>query len=361
MDAETAQTIEPSKTTETNETSKRSLSLLASEFFPNDFKGEVKQEETKLTETTEDNSEKTEVVTEENTEEKTEVVTDTQEDEIPISSITELVEHYELDGEWFNGLNMPVKVDGESSDVQLSELVKSYQMNQAADKRLDEAKSKAKAINQGLAQKSEALQEQFAAAGKLIESAEGILDQDVKAIDWAKLRDDDPAEYSAKKTDIADRRNRIDQLKNDAVIAYRDAVVKQSESDSTALQEKLVVEQQEMLDKIPEWKDPEKAKTESAKLTEYLVKQGFSQQDIESAYDHRLIVLSRKAMLFDEVANSDATKKRVSKVPKVLKPGISKTQDQTNQEKVRKAHVKLRNSGKLDDAFRLLKARRGSQ
>jgi heme-binding NEAT domain protein len=70
--------------------------------------------------------------------------------------------------------------------------------------------------------------------------------------------------------------------------------------------------------------------------------------------------MARKAMQFDKggQAKVSAAKKKVAKVPKTMKPGAPKPQEQINQEQVAKHKAKLKKSGKLDDAMELLRARR---
>lgn len=242
-----------------------------------------------------------------------------------ISSVTELIESQQWDPEWFRSLKVPVKVDGQEAEATIKDLVDGYQMREAAEKRLEEAKSKAKTLNQEIAEKSKALEGQFATAATLIERAEKLLDDDVGQINWAKLREEDPAEYAAKKAEIRERRERIDRIKREAAEAYQQALNQRQAEFQTSLRQKLAEEQKALLEKLPEWRDPEKRKGEQAKLARYLIDQGFSEQDVMGASDHRLIVLAYKAMLRDEgQGRVEAAKKKVAKVPKVLKPGPQK-------------------------------------
>lgn len=351
MAGEAAPTIEHEQSSEENREVEKPISLLAAELFPNDYVGEVPEPEASNDAPVEDEEpEAADPVDEPDGDEP---------DGVPISSMQELIESNEWDPEWADGLKETIKVDGEAREVTRAELKKSYQMNQAADKRLTEAKSKAKAINQELAEKSEEVQGQLVVAAKLVGDAEALFDQDVKGVDWEKLREDDPAEYAAQKNDFTERRARIDQRKSEILVEARKITEKQSEETQKMREQMLAAESAALLEKLPEWNDPEKAKAEQASMSEYLLAQGFSKQDVAEASDHRLILLARKAMLFDDVANSDVAKKKVAKVPKVLKPGAPKSQDQVNKEKVEKARQRLQKSGSIDDAFALLKAKRG--
>lgn len=98
------------------------------------------------------------------------------------------------------------------------------------------------------------------------------------------------------------------------------------------------------------------------KLTQYLRVQGFADEDIAGAADHRLIMMARKAMMFDNLATkADVSKKKVIKIPKTLKPGVRKPQTQINVEKLNALKRKAAASGKLEDAFAYKQAKKAAQ
>lgn len=280
-------------------------------------------------------------------------------DEQVVSSLDELIESQQWDREWVDGLKIPVKVDGQESQVPLSEVVKSYQMSQAAEKRLTEAKEAQKQAKEYAAQRSQELNAHFQVAGRLIQAAEQTLDADTKNIDWQTLRTEDPAEYSARKSEIAERREQIEQMKREAVQSIQRATHSQQQESQQEMQQRLQEEQQRMLEAIPEWKEPEKAEQGKRQLVSYLTTQGFEPDDVANTQDHRLIVMARKAMLFDEMQQkTDVTKKRVQKIPKVTKPGAPKSAEQQGSDQRRALKGRLKKSGSLEDAYALLKTSR---
>lgn len=335
---------------------RKSLSLLASEMFGSDYKGTAEPERTDPEpQPVEAEIQETQEI--ESPEPPTGDVEETTDNHI--SSVSELIEHLEADPEWFNSLKVPVKVDGAVSDATLGDLVKSYQMTSAAEKRLEEAKSKAQNLNQEIAQKSEALQGQYASAASLIQAAEALLTKDISDADLATLRKDNPEQYLLQKEAFTERRAAIETLKRQAVEQFQQ-VAAQLQSQSAPTPEILEQEYNFLLEKLPDWRDQEKAATGKAKLVEYLTSQGFTNDDVLGASDHRLIVMAEKARLYDEtISRVDAGKRKVEKVPKVMKPGAPKSPDQVNKERVSNARIKLRQSGSIDDAVALLRAKRG--
>ncbi len=345
----------------------RDMSLLAAEKFGHQYHGRREPVEPS-TETEE---------TEDNAEERAEEGTDAEEpdagdreapegeevegesEEEVIQSWNELVEAQGWDPEWASGLKVPVKIDGQDGEATFEDLVRSYQTQTAAEKRLEEAKAKSKQINEQVQQKADELNGSFQQVGALITRAESMLDSEMNGVDWQKLRVDDPSEYAAKKQEIAERREEIEKMKREAYQSYQQASQQQEQEAQQKRMEQLQVEQEALLQKLPDWKDPEKAQAEKTKLVGYLTTQGFDENDVMGASDHRLIVLARKAMLYDESqGKSDAARKKVQKVPKVLKPGAPKSNEQQQKESEDKVRQRLRSKGDLDSALTLMKSRR---
>jgi len=343
----------------------KSLSLLASEKFGTDYHGQVEDPENQEAgeEIVEEEAENIDPSqdTESQEESSAEPTDETQEyQEYEISHIAQLldIDESQLDVNDEGKVILKGKVNGEAIQANVKDLINNYQMYQAADKRLEEAKTRSKTQLQELSEKNEHLQEQFATAGKLIEKAESLLERDSNAIDWQVLREDDPAEYSAKKAEFAERKEEIQKLKQEASREYQD-YRQQQQSSMQPSGEVLQEEREKLVEALPEWGDPDKAKEDDEKITKDLLNRGFSIEDIRNVYDHKLVILARDAMLYRQSQSSnDVAKKKVAKVPKVMKPGAPKSHEQANKEKLEKQRKQLKQSGNIDDAFALLKARR---
>ena len=349
-------------------TTERSLSLLAQERFgtryhavereeaaPADAAPEVTEEE--------ESPDPVDETTEESEVEETESAQPEQVEyeEYQLPHIAQLlgVDESQLDVTDEGRIVLRGKVDGQPVNAPVKEILENYQKFTAADKRLEDAKTRAQTQNQEWAQKSEELQAQFVTAASLIEKAEKLLDQDSKSINWDDLRKNDPAEYSAKKTELSERKQDVERIRQEAAQEYVQSQQKQASEFQKQYQQYIQGEQTQLLTKIPEWKDEEKANAEKNKLTEFLLKNGFTKDDVMQASDHRLIVLARKAWLYEQSQKDvDTAKKKVAKVPKVMKPGAPKSPDQTTREHIKRLEARLRQTGSKDDAFALLQARK---
>lgn len=341
-------------TVEAVEQPKKSWSLLASEAFGDQFHGDVTEapEVVQL-----DSSE--EVSTETPDAGVAAEVVETHAEESPISSIDELISHYEFDPAWMDTLEIAVKINGEEGKAKLSDLKASYQIKEAAEARLKEAKEKARAETQIIAEKREQLQSQFAVVGSLIDRMEKSFNKDESSINWDQLRQQDPAEWSAKREEFKQRREEIERTKREAVDSYKSTVA-QAEYETKERQQQYLQEQaQQLIERLPEWKDPDTAKAEKTAVAEYLLNQGFTQEDISAASDHRMVIMARKAMLYDKGKDkAGVVEKKIVKIPKVLKPGSPKPQEQVNRERQNQVKAKLRSTGSLESALELLRSRR---
>ena len=240
-----------------------------------------------------------------------------------VSSITQLMEQEDYDPEWFNSLRVPVKVNGEQSEATLADLVKSYQIGEAAEQRLEEAKAKAQALNQEATQITESAKAHVAETAGLVQLAEKLFSLDAEEANLARLREEgDNVGYLAAKDALQEKRQAIDSVKKAAADVFQ-----QSQSaDESISPEKIAEEQQALRSKIPEWSDPEVKSAEETEIYNYLTEAdagyGFTPEEVANAGDHRLFLMARKAMLFDKQQSSIQTsKKRVLKIPKVMQPG----------------------------------------
>ena len=326
------------------------LSLLASQHFGSDFHGEVVEpEKPEGEENVEDVEEAPEV--------------EEVEQSYEISHIAQLlgVDESQLDVSDEGKIVLAGKVDGESVKTSAADLLSNHQMYTAADKRLADAKEKASKIAEEVSAKAEQVNHQYVAAGEIINQAEALLNKDYEKIDWDELKTLDPAEYSAKKIEYSERREEINKMRQEAVTNYEQVKAQQEQEAQAQFQEYLVEEQKALLTKLPECANEAKATEEKSQIADYLLREGFSEGDIGNASDHRLIVMDRKAMLYDQgKANTNAKEKKIVKIPKVMKPGAPKSQGEQHKATIAKLEAKAKASGSEKDALALIKARRAS-
>jgi hypothetical protein len=114
-----------------------------------------------------------------------------------------------------------------------------------------------------------------------------------------------------------------------------------------------VRERELLLQAVPEWQDPKKAEQGKQKLYQYAQSFGFTDAELGTIEDHRLMVLLRKAMLYDRAANKGkkAVAQAKSKGVPVLKPGTSRPPKAKRGKRAQRERMsRLEKTGRLDDA-----------
>jgi hypothetical protein len=213
-----------------------------------------------------------------------------------------------------------IKVDGKDVELTADEMAEAYkgQLRQADyTKKTMEAAEQRKAAE---AEVAKARQERETYAQKL-ETFANQANYEVQAIAaqlTEELLQSDPVEYLRLQHIVQRRQVELGQAQQELQKVNDQRNTEKAESERRYLAE----QHEQLLAKLPEWKDPAKAKTEVAKIKEYLGQQGFDERESDFT-DHRNVILARKAMQYDALmAKAKDAAKKVSALPtKVERPG----------------------------------------
>jgi hypothetical protein len=242
-----------------------------------------------------------------------------------------------------------VKVDGEEMQVTSEELVKSYQLERAAQKRMQEAAE----LRKNSEAEMQALATQREKYGQALERIEAQLNsvQEQPKEYWDKLYQEDPLEWARQRDAYRDRKESLAKVQ-----AERERVNQEQQAQQMQQHQQYLVEQQErLLERIPEWRDEDTAMREKQAIITHAQRMGFSEQELATASDSRAIEVLRKAYLYDELmANKPAAQKKVKKAPKVVKSGTPKSKKQVNANRSKQALERLTKTGSKDAAVDLL-------
>lgn len=242
-----------------------------------------------------------------------------------------------------------VKVDGEEKQVKADELVKSYQLEQAAQKRMQEAaeiRKNSEAEMQALAQQ----REKYGRALQAIEAQLNSVQEKPKEY-WDNLYQEDPLEWAKQRDAYRDRKEGLVKVQAER------ARIEQEQQAQLAQQHQqyLAEQQQQLLQRIPEWQDEEIATREKQNVITYAQRLGYTEQELATASDSRAIEALRKAYLYDELmSKKPAAQKKVTKAPKTVKAGTPTTKKQANANRGKKALERLNKTGSKDAAVDLL-------
>ena len=240
-----------------------------------------------------------------------------------------------------------VKIDGKEVEVKLSELKQGYQRQADYTRKTTEVAEQRRAAE---AESSKAREERNAYQGKLQTmqvQLEAALQQQQQT-DWTALLESDPVEYLKQQHLSQQRQATLQQ-----VYTEQQKVAGQVQAEQAqARQSYLAQQQDELLAKLPDWKDAAKAKAEKTALRDYLLESGYDSKTVETITDAKAVVLARKAMLYDQiVSKANAAAKKVSTLPtRVERPGVG---ENPGLDRRSSAFQKLSKTGRVEDATSL--------
>lgn len=240
-----------------------------------------------------------------------------------------------------------IEVDGKAVELTKAELAEAYKNGlRQADytKKTMEAAELRKAAE---AETAQARAERQAYAQGLHKNAlqlEAVLEQQSN-IDWDALIAADPQEALRQQHLLQKRQAAYQQT----VLELQKLTQQSQAEQAEQMKAYRYQQQQELLAKLPEWKEPSKAAAEGAAIKSYLKSQGFEDALIDTIQDHRHVIISRKAMLYDQmIAKAQAAAKKVQALPqKVVRPGVGETPHLDGRSS---AMQKLSKSGRVEDA-----------
>jgi hypothetical protein len=175
----------------------------------------------------------------------------------------------------------------------------------------------------------------------------------------AKLAETDPAEwvranaafqqrYANYQAAIQERQ----QLANRMTAEQEQEVTEWRKGEAKALQEKL-----------PEWRDEKVKSAETRQIAEFLIKQGYSQEELSELFDHRALLVARNAAKWEahQAAQKTLKDKQVKPEPtKGLKPGAAQQKPDQQVSKVDELRKRAQRTRSQDDIAAYLVAKSGT-
>jgi len=236
-----------------------------------------------------------------------------------------------------------VVVDGESHDVPLDELIGGYQRGSSFTQKSQQLAEERKGFESDLY----ALQQERQTYSQVLQQLQQQMEsaRTPANFDWDALERQDPVQWLKLKELERQRASEIQAVQEEQM-RMQEMKVEQNDRN---LQERLASERILMLEKIPEWQDSDVEAEEQRKLVEFGKTLGFSDEELNTVYDHRALVALHKAWKFDELMNGDKVQTAKSKIGSV-KSGNRETARRTRSRKQKAQRAKLKETGKVDDA-----------
>ena len=287
---------------------------------------------------------------------------DGQEDEYEAQADNSAVEGSESDlddegdddGDQYGSLDLSSTIEVDGEEITIEELRSGHLRQKDYTRKTQELAENRKAME---AQYQEIERERAEYAQLLPAMAERIQQAAEQEPDWDTLYDTDPV-MAAK----AERQWRKEQEGRTAQLQAVQAEQQRMQQIATQKQEQMqqsYLEQQRHIlpDIIPEWRDKKVAATEATQIRDFLLGEGFSEQDVSGMSNATLVKLARKAMLYDRGETRANEVKAKPKKPrtKTLKSGSRASQPKRTSA-AQEAQNRARKTGRVNDAAAAIKA-----
>ena len=281
-----------------------------------------------------------------------EVVEEPTEDNIPVEDVEEVEIAKEATYEAEQDINesseepaYTVKVDGSEMEVTLDELLRGYQREADYTRKTSELSLEKSKYNDLMQQSQSEINNKLSKLTTLTTVAQQELQREYSNIDFEKLYEEDPVEAARQEHKMRKRAENLSMIQEET-----------KANQAQEFQKYLQEQQHKVASLVPEFNDPNKASKLKSDMRQYLSKLGYGDQEINSVYDARQVLLIRDAMAYNALKKSNVkVMKKVAAAPKVLKSGSPKTKsDQNNKTRQDKLN-RLRKSGSTRDAANIFK------
>lgn len=234
-----------------------------------------------------------------------------------------------------------VKVDGKEKQVTLDELQRGYSGQQWITQRSQSLAAERKALE---AEATAVRQERAQYAQVLGELAKQLQNGGEAEPDWEKLRAEDEFKFVVERQAWQLKQDRLNAIKAEQ---SRVAGLQQKEQEN-ARARMIEEENRKVLEVIPAWKDKAVAKRDIAELRAFALKNGWTEEEIDNATDHRAVRALWAEYQMSKLANTQRPRP-VSRAPRSASPGAG-TASPGRPAEITRDKQRLAQTGRVEDA-----------
>lgn len=245
-----------------------------------------------------------------------------------------------------------VKINGKTTQIPLKEAIAGYQRNADYSRKMHALTEERRQVEQEK-EKVELGRNYY---GQRLAELEAQLVQFLpQEPNWEQLHREDPINYPIIRDQWRDNQERLAQTQAEKARLQQVMMAEEQGRLATLLQEgvKFLREQN------PEWQDEAKWDAAKPKLREYGKKVGYTEEELNKAYDPRALLVLEKARKYDDLM-ANRPKPQKQQGPKPLKGGNANASPQRSTD-ITRMKQRLKSSGHVNDAaalFGLLDSRR---
>ena len=278
-----------------------------------------------------------------------------QADNSPVEgSESDLDDDEDGDGDGYGTLDLSTTLEVDGEEKTIEELRSGFLRQKDYTRKTQELAEHRRAVE---AKDQEIERERAEYAQLLPAMAERIQQAAEQEPDWDTLYDTDAVMAAKAERQLRkEQEGRVAQLQ--AVQAEQQRMQQIAAQQHQHLQQSYLEQKRHILpDIIPEWRDKKVAATEATQIRDFLLGEGFSEQDVSGMSNATLVKLARKAMLYDRGETRANEVKAKPKKPraKILKSGSRASQPKRTSA-AQEAQNRARKTGRVNDAAAAIKA-----
>ena len=233
-----------------------------------------------------------------------------------------------------------VKVAGQEFNVTLDELRNGYSRDADYRRKTEDLAYDKKQFQTESEKQRQDYSTKLSELNQMMSVAQQQLNAEINSADLEKLYEEDPTEAARIEHRLKKKQEKLNQ-------AMQKTQSEQKKQFDGFLQD----QQRKLVQKMPEFSNPEKASQLKTSMKSTLNSYGFNDQEIAQVYDHRIVMLVNDAMKFRNMQKAKPNMaKKISKPGKVFSSGVKQSKADINLKTRKDKLSRLRKSGSTKDA-----------
>jgi len=233
-----------------------------------------------------------------------------------------------------------VKVAGQEFDVTLDELTNGYSRDADYRRKTEDLALDKKQFQAESEKQRQDYSTKLGELNQMMSVAQQQLNAEINSADLEKLYEEDPTEAARIEHRLKKKQEKLD-------LAMQKTQSEQKKQFDGFLQD----QQRKLVQKMPEFSNPDKASQLKTSMKSTLNSYGFNDQEIAQVYDHRIVMLVNDAMKFRSMQKAKPNMaKKISKPGRVFSSGVKQTKADVNLKARKDKLSRLRKSGSTKDA-----------
>ena len=233
-----------------------------------------------------------------------------------------------------------VKVAGQEFDVTLDELTNGYSRDADYRRKTEDLALDKKQFQAESEKQRQDYSTKLGELNQMMSVAQQQLNAEINSADLEKLYEEDPTEAARIEHRLKKKQEKLD-------LAMQKTQSEQKKQFDGFLQD----QQRKLVQKMPEFSNPDKASQLKTSMKSTLNSYGFNDQEIAQVYDHRIVMLVNDAMKFRSMQKAKPNMaKKISKPGRVFSSGVKKDKAEINLTKRKEKLSRLKKTGNIKDA-----------